>query len=426
MEKRKHELKIQYVKTEEIIPYENNARDHSGSTEEVKESMARFDFNNPIRVDENMVIIAGHNRLKAAKALGLEEVPVIVIDWLTPKQVQTLRLVDNKTAEGSAWISEKLKQEMQDIGEDLSMFGFEELEQYLDPELTEDDFELGEIDMQGETTVQPGQLWALGEHRLLCGDATKAEDIERLMQGRQADLLLTDPPYNVAYEGKTADALTIQNDNMGNAQFVQFLTDAFRVSKDNLKPGGAFYIWHSGSNKYQFLQALEAVGLETRQVLIWVKNTIILGRQDYQWKHEPCLYGWKDGGAHFFISDRSRPTVAEDRPNYKKMSKDQLIEVIKELEESGPHTTVIRENKPTVSDLHPTMKPIKLIGRQIFNSTRKGELVLDTFGGSGSTLLAAEQIGRICYTSELDPKYCDAIIKRWEEYTGQKAELLEE
>lgn len=238
----------------------------------------------------------------------------------------------------------------------------------------------------------------------------------------KCDLLLTDPPYNVAYEGTAG---TIQNDDMETGKFLQFLTDAFSAVYDYINSGAAFYIWHSSREQSNFEKALNNAGLEVRQQLIWNKNALIMGRQDYQWKHEPCFYGWKEGAAHYFVDNRTFTTIIEDTPNINKMSKDELKNYVKELLKRTPPTTVINEDKPSISAEHPTMKPVKLIGYQISNSTKKGDVVADIFGGSGTTLIACEQLNRICYTMELDPKYCDVIIKRWEQYTGQTAELVQ-
>ena len=239
---------------------------------------------------------------------------------------------------------------------------------------------------------------------------------------RKINLLLTDPPYNIAYEG--SNGLKILNDNMDSNKFLIFLTDAFQSVYDLMENGAAFYVWHSAKEQANFEKALNNAGLEIRQQLIWNKNSFILGRQDYQWKHEPCFYGWKEGAAHYFVNNRTFTTVIEDAPNINKMSKDELKIYVKELLKRTPPTTIIDEDKPTINDVHPTMKPLKLIGYQISNSTKKGDVVADIFGGSGSTLIACEQLDRICYTMELDPKYCDVIIKRWEQYTGQTAELI--
>lgn len=236
------------------------------------------------------------------------------------------------------------------------------------------------------------------------------------------DLWLTDPPYNVAYEGGTKEKLKIANDNMESSEFYQFLLDAFSAVYGILKEGASFYVWFASREHINFESALNAVNLEVRQELIWNKNALVLGRQDYQWKHEPCLYGWKEGAAHYFSGGRKQTTVYED--DLDKMKKEDLKQMIKEIFASSLPTTVIDENKPTRNGEHPTMKPLKLIGKLIANSSRKGEAVLDTFGGSGSTMMAAEQLGRRCYMMELDPHYCDVIIARWEKLTGKKAEKI--
>lgn len=248
-------------------------------------------------------------------------------------------------------------------------------------------------DVPEEAVTRPGDLWKLGDHRLLCGDATSVDAIDRLMAGGSADLLLTDPPYNVDYEGKTKEKLKINNDRMSRGAFCQFLTDAFSAALSVLKPGGALYIWHADSNGFDFRAALSECGVPVRECLIWVKNSMVLGRQDYQWQHEPCLYAWKDGASHTWMSDRKQ-------------------------------TTLLKFDRPSRNAAHPTMKPVKLFAYLINNSSRPGEVVLDTFGGSGTTLIACEQLGRACRMSELDPKYCDVIINRWQNLTGKKAELV--
>lgn len=238
------------------------------------------------------------------------------------------------------------------------------------------------------------------------------------MNGAKADLLQTDPPYNVAYEGTAG---TIQNDNMSNKKFKEFLTAAFKNAHKSLKAGGAFYVWLASREHVNFETSLNDAGLEVRQQLIWNKSSLVLGRQDYQWKHEPCLYGWKDGASHYFTDSRMETTVIDDNPNLKKMSKEELIDYIKDLRKNQPAATVIDEDKPTKNGDHPTMKPIKLIGYQIQNSTRPEESVLDLFGGSGSALIACEQLNRKCYMMEYDPKFVDVIIARWESLTGKEA-----
>ena len=235
-------------------------------------------------------------------------------------------------------------------------------------------------------------------------------------------MLLTDPPYNVDYEGKTKDKLKIENDKKDDASFFEFLSDAFENAAEALKPGGVWYIFHADSEGENFRHAARENLGKVRQCLVWNKNSIVMGRQDYQWKHEPCLYGWKDGAVHYFIDDRTQATVYEDKGiDFKKLKKDEAIKLLQEIFSDKQSTTVINEDKPQRNEEHPTMKPIKLIARLIRNSTRPGESVLDPFGGSGSTLIACEQLGRVCYTIELDPRYCDVIIDRWEKLTGQKA-----
>lgn len=309
----------------------------------------------------------------------------------------------------------------------------------LDKVKTEEEAEEDDYDVAGNLPKKPkaryGDVYRLGNHRLICGDSTSPEVLDILIGEGKVDLLLTDPPYNVDYSSKN-EALNaadkgnrvqkdIANDKMDDGAFLDFLTAAFENANRYLKKGGAFYIWHAGTEGLNFKLAVKSVGWELKQILIWVKNNMVLGRQDYQWKHEPCLYGWKPGASHFFVNRRDLLTVTEDpAPDIDAMTKDELKALLRSLLGEATPTTVIHEDKPLRSADHPTMKPIKLMGRAIKNSTRPGEVVLDLFGGSGSTLMAAEQLARSCYTVELDPAYIDVIIKRWEEYTGDKAELL--
>ena len=273
-------------------------------------------------------------------------------------------------------------------------------------------------------------MYKLGEHRLMCGDSTSSADVQKLMGDEQADCLVTDPPYNVNYGGDAHSPAAgkhrvIENDNLTDSDFYKFLLAFYENAEMALKPGGSFYIWHADSEGYNFRKALRDAGLQLRQTLIWNKNALVLGRQDYQWKHEPCLYGWKDGAGHYFTSSRSETTVIEDEvPDISKMKKDELVKLLQDVYSQA--TTVIDEMKPSKSDLHPTMKPLRLMAYLIQNSTRKGEIVLDLFGGSGSTLIAAEETKRRCRMMEYDPRYVDVIIQRWEQQTGKKAELLTE
>lgn len=279
------------------------------------------------------------------------------------------------------------------------------------------------------TRSQKSQNWGgrykLGDHILVCGDSTDGSVVAKACP-EPADLLITDPPYNLDYEGKTKARLKIENDNMQDDEFLDFLVSSFSAAKPHIKNGGVFYIWYASTQSKAFLSAAEKAGLEVRQLLVWVKNIFALGRQDYQWRHEPCLYGWKEGAAHYFIDDRTQTTVFEDtRPDLEKMKKEEMKELLERIFDEGINTTVLREKKPAASQLHPTMKPVPLIGRLIKNSSKPGQIVLDTFGGSGTTMIACEQLGRKCRMVELDPHYANVIIDRWEKFTGGKAEEID-
>lgn len=269
-----------------------------------------------------------------------------------------------------------------------------------------------------------GGYYKLGEHRLICGDSTDKDVLGKLCE-EPADLMITDPPYNVNYEGKGRVRKRIENDNMDDENFFMFLVDAFKAADDSMKLGAGFYIWHGDGKSTSFRVALENTNLLLRQTIIWVKSQFVLGRQDYQWQHEPCLYGWKEGAGHYFIDDRKQSTVFEDaRPNIAQMSKAEMRELLETIYEDKVSTTVLHEKKPSISELHPTMKPVPLIGRLVKNSSRPGEIVLDPFGGSGTTLIACEQLGRRCRMVELDPHYCDVIIDRWQQLTGKGVEVI--
>lgn len=380
-------MTVQDINISLIKPYKNNAKRHTDTQiANVAESIRQFGWAQPIVVDRDYTIIIGHCRYSAAKRLGLTTVPVVVAADLTDEQVRKLRNLDNKLNE-SEWDLDLLKDDI--LGLDFDGFDIDwGIAEEAITDIVEDD--APEVDEENEPITHLGDIWQLGEHRLMCGDSTDAGTVAILMDGKKADLLLTDPPYNVAYEGKTKDALTIQNDKMGSSQFKEFLTDAFSVAVAVMTEGGAFYIWFASREHCNFENALNESGLQVRQELIWKKNTMVLGRQDYQWKHEPCLYGWKDGAAHNWYSNRSQ-------------------------------TTVLEFDRPQRSEDHPTMKPVELFAYQIQNSTKKSDIVLDLFGGSGTTIIACEQTGRIGYCMELDPKYCDVIIKRYENLTGNKA-----
>ena len=418
-------MKIIEMNISEVIPYANNPRDNSKAVDAVAASIREFGFKVPVVIDRNNILITGHTRLEAAKKLGITKIPAIRAADLTEAQVKAFRLADNKVGEIATWDDSLLAGELQaldDLDFDMSDFGFSEddlgdnIDDIADPEVPEDP----------DPLTQPGDLFQLGGHRLLCGDSARPEDIARLTEGQETDLILTDPPYNVAYEGKTAAALTIENDSMSSDEYIDFLTRALRAASNTLKKGGGFYIFYPNWFTYEVTTALHAIPeLQPKQTLIWVKNQIVLGRQDYQWQHEPCLYGWKAGGPHYFCDSRCESTVVEDRPDIGKMSKSDLQSFCRELLNRTPcPTSLLREDKPARSDIHPTMKPVKLFARLMANSTRKGAAVLDAFGGSGTTIIAAEQLGRRAYAMELSPRYCDAIISRWEAMTGKKAVKL--
>lgn len=413
-----------------LTPYENNPRNNDESVEPVANSISEFGFKVPIVATSDGEIINGHTRWKAAKKLKLKTVPVIIADDLTEEQVRAFRLADNKVAEIAQWDIELLLSEIESVDNlDMTLFGFADSDYTLDDfedEEADTDISEDEIESEGDSVslVEYGDIYQLGRHRLMCGDSTSAGDMKELVNGEKIDLYVTDPPYNVAYEGKTEEAMTIQNDSMDDASFRQFLRDAFEVADQHLKPGGAFYIWHADSEGLNFRAAVKETGWLLKQNLVWVKNSIVLGRQDYQWKHEPCLYGWKDGASHYFIDNRSLATVIEeDEENLKEMTKGELISYIKTMQENSP-TSIFYEDKPVRSDIHPTMKPLKLIARCVLNSSKKGERVLDSFNGGGSTLMVCEKTERIYYGMELDPVYVERTIKRWEEETGLKAEKI--
>lgn len=419
-------MNITDIRTCDLKPYENNPRLNEDAVDLVAASIDEFGFKQPIVVDKDLIIIAGHTRWKAAQKLGLETVPCIQADDLTPAQVKAYRLADNKVAEAAQWDLDALKFELEELDNmdfDMEPFGFET--ETFDEQIAEDDN--FEAELPTAPMTRSGQLWLLGKHRLMVGDSTKRQDVEKLCSDATVDMIVTDPPYNIDYTGGTKDAMKIENDNWGDDEgFIEFLKAAFENMRDQLKAGGSFYIWYASTQSKNFLEAAERAGLNIRQTLIWNKNTFSLGRQDYQWKHEPCLYGWKDGAAHYFVNTRNLATVIEDAENQDidDMKKDELKKLLKSILGGVHETTVLDEKKPTKSELHPTMKPIPLIAKQIKNSSRQGETVLDLFGGSGSTLMACEQLGRRCFMMEYDPHYADVIIKRWEDYTGEQAELI--
>ena len=376
--------RIELWPVDRLRPYERNARTHSvEQVAQIAASIVEFGFTNPILVDSNDGIIAGHGRLSAAQELGLKTVPVVVLDHLSDRQRKAYILADNQLALNAGWDTDLLRGELQDLAEqdfDLSLIGFsyDELADLL-PEIEELPPEGADEDAAPEVPEEPvtklGDVWLLGKHRVMCGDSTSLDEVETLMNGTQADLLLTDPPYNVALgmdetpeeakkRNRRTDGLTIQNDSMSDDDFRQFLRDVYSAADASMKPGATFYIWYAEPDaNCAFRLAARDAGWRIRQCLIWNKNSLVMGRQDYHWKHEPCLYGWKDGAAHFWASDRSQ-------------------------------TTVLDFNKPSRNGEHPTMKPVELFQYQVENSSKKGGMVLDLFGGSGTTLIACEKTSR--------------------------------
>ena len=438
---------LQEVPINKLRPYTNNAKQHSeAQVEQLKNSMREFGFITPCVIDADFNIIAGHGRIMAATALGMTKVPCIFVEGLTDEQRRAYILADNRLTELGEWdrllLSAELNQ-LKDDGFNIDITGF-----------TIDDIMIEEIDFTeiddawsdaaepDDDTPEPqakrGDLYRLGDHFLLCGDATNAADVDRLLNGAKVQLIVTDPPYNVSYgqndghpmrieEQKVRkwrkDGKIVQNDDMDDQAFYNFLFASFTNMFKALDPGRSFYIWHANMESVNFMTAAAAAGLEVKQILIWVKNHFVLNRQDYKWRHEPCLYGWREGAAHYFIDQHNITTVLDKKMQIDDMTGDDAKALLKRILDN---TTAIYEPKPMNSELHPTMKPINLIKKLIENSSKPGEKVLDLFGGSGTTLIASEQTERVCYMMELDPAYIDAIIKRFETVTGKKAELISE
>ncbi|HYH64256.1 MAG TPA: DNA modification methylase [Urbifossiella sp.] len=380
-------MEVEMWPVSRLKPYPQNPRHNDAGVDAVAASLKEYGFRQPIVVDEQDVIVVGHTRYKAALKLGMTEVPVHLARGLTAEQARAYRIADNQTATLSAWDDGLLAAELaalQAADFDLALTGFAEddlLALLADPPAAA----LADPDDVPEPpavpVTRPGDLWAVGRHRLLCGDATKAADVARVLGGEPADVLLTDPPYNVAYEGGTADRLTIANDDLSPDDFQQFLVSALAAAGSHLRPGGGFYVWHADTYGLSVRRAIAEAGLRVRQCLVWVKPSLVLGRQDYQWRHEPCLYGWADGAPHTWLGGRAQ-------------------------------TTVLEFDKPARNGEHPTMKPVALFGALLTNSCPPGGVVLDPFGGSGTTLVAAEQAGRSARLLEVDPRYCDVVLNR--------------
>ena len=384
---------MQLISIDKLVPYVNNARTHSPEQIlKLRSSLREFGFVNPIIIDREFNVIAGHGRLMAAKEEGIEEVPCVFVDYLTDAQKKAYILADNRMALDAGWDEELLKieiEELQNLGYDLEFTGFDEKELadlfgVDDKEVKEDEFDLTAA-LEKASFVERGDVWFVGKHKLMCGDATSSEDVAKLMEDKKANLILTDPPYNVAF--KSSDGLTIQNDSMDNNDFYEFLYLSFKNMADHLENGGAAYVFHADTEGLNFRKAFIDAGFHLAGCCIWVKDSLVLGRSDYQWQHEPVLYGFLQNGKHPWYSDRKQ-------------------------------TTIWNFDKPKKNSNHPTSKPLDLLAYPINNSTQANAIVIDTFGGSGSTLMACEQMNRICYTMELDEKYASVILRRYVEDTN--------
>jgi DNA modification methylase len=416
--------------------------------QKIKRSIETFGYVDPIIINKDGTIIGGHQRHTVLLDLGYTEVDVVVLD-LSKEDEKALNIALNKIS--GEWDELKLRDLLVelDLGDyDISLTGFDnkELENLIEltdfePEVTEDEYDL-EAEYkksveQGIPLVRSGEVWQLGRHRLMCGDSTERADVQKLMGAELMDLIITDPPYNVNYEAKAArlneyrpnenGSMKIENDVMDQNAFYIFLLRAFGNMEEFMREGAGVYVFHADIEGLTFRKAFKDAGLKLAEVLIWEKNNFVLGRQDYQWRHEPILYGWKEGAAHYFINDRTQDTIIlEDDVDFEAMKKPELIQFVKDMmHRYADQTTVIFEKKPMSSSLHPTMKPIELIAKFMKNSSKKGWNIGDFFGGSGTTLMAAEQLGRNAYVMECDEHYASVIIKRWEEFTGQQAVRIE-
>jgi len=388
---------MKLVPIQELVPYVNNARTHSAAQiTKLRSSLREFGFVNPIIVDRDYSVIAGHGRLIAAKEEGFSEVPCVFVDYLTEAQKKAYIIADNRYAEDAGWDEELLRLEiegLQGMAFNVELLGFEpaELNKLLtnDEDIQEDDFDV-DAELQKPALTKTGDVWLLGKHRLVCGDSTKPETYKVLMDGKKANLVVTDPPYNVNYEGSAGK---IKNDNMGNEAFYTFLFDAFKSMEEVMAQDASIYVFHADTEGLNFRKAFSDAGFYLSGTCIWKKQSLVLGRSPYQWQHEPVLFGWKKKGKHMWYSDRKQSTIWE-------------------------------YDKPKKNGEHPTMKPIALIANPITNSSITGCIVLDPFGGSGSTLIACEQTDRICHTIELDEKFCDVIVKRFIEQVSSDEQVF--
>jgi len=391
--------------------------------EKLKRSIEEFGYVEPIIWNKRTGnVVGGHQRLKVMKDLGHKEVDCVIVD-LDDKKEKALNIALNKiSGEWDNTLLANLLQDLDKSGYDVTLTGFDlaEAQELFGSgsmeNVHEDNFDAdAAIESVGEPKTKFGDLYILGQHRLLCGDCTQKEDVAKVLGGKQADIMVTDPPYNIDYGSTISGAgRDIANDNMSDNEFYQFLLSFYKATEASLKKGAPVYVFHSTKETINFTKALQDAGFKYAQTLVWYKNHFTLGRQDYQWIHEPILYGWKEGAGHYFINDRTLATVFEDiKENLKKMNKAELVEFVEKMLETP--TTVIKDNKPTRSADHPTMKPITLCAKLIYNSSHEGDTVLEPFGGSGSTLIASEQLNRKCCAIELEPKYCDVIVRRYKE-----------
>lgn len=428
------ELHIEKWPVERLRPYEHNPRKNDHVVSKMVDALREFGFRVPLLAKSDGELIDGHLRYKAALAMGMQQVPVIPADDMTDAQIRAFRILINRSATWADWDEDLLLQELRalkSLDVDLAITGFE------DQELDELLMEMAETDkdpdavppVQLEPVVRDGEVWQLGRHRLMCGDARSLADCRRLLDGKELDLIWTDPPYNVDYRGKAGK---IKNDKMSGAEFEAFLLGSFKAMHDALRPGGAIYVAHSeAGDGMVFRRTFINAGFKLAACLIWRKQSAVLGRGDYHFQHEPILYGWRRGAAHRWYGNRKQRTLLElEEPGLREMEDgswqfclgDRLYRLQGEaLSVEELPTSVLDAPKPAKSDLHPTMKPVALIERMVANSSPRGGLVGDFFGGSGSTLMACERLNRAARIMELDPRFADVIIRRWQDYTGDSA-----
>lgn len=428
------EMEMQVRALSELKPAEYNPREELTPDDKEFQDLCRsineLGYVEPILINSDGTIIAGHQRYNVLKYLGKTEAKVVVVD-VDKNRERAINVALNKI--DGKWDQLKLRDILESLkltDLDFTVTGFtqdelDDLNISLNVEEANEDADFDLNETYGsviEPVTKRGDIWILGRHRLMCGDSTSIEDMEMLMGTEDADLVITDPPYNVDYEGTAGK---IQNDNMSDENFYSFLLQFQNATASVMRPGAAAYVFHSDTKGHLFRNAFIESGLKLAECLIWEKNALVLCRQDYHWRHEPILYGWKEGAGHYFIDDRTQDTVfLEDEIDFDAMKKSDLVAYIKQIRKDwADRSTVIYEHKPLKNDLHPTMKPVSLIGLLMKNSSKPGWNVLDPFGGSGTTIIAAEQLNRRAFTMELDEKFCDVIVKRWESFTGQTAVL---